>query len=332
LPELRIDQLSGLRVIVAGERGERPGAWRETPGRTPVDPGTDPFREGHEDRTPPEVYAVRPGGGAPDTPGWSVRVVPNKYPALEPGGELAADPLGGGRGEPNLFASGPATGAHEVIVNGPEPVSSLLDLGPEGLARAMEVWQLRMAAHPDASYSHLIVNEGQPAGASLPHTHAQLYALPFVPSVVARERERFTAYHDRTQGRNLLADLLQEEVRRSERIVAVGPDAVALCPFASQVHFHVQLVPRAPRARFEDPGATGAATLYEVLQRLEATLGDVPPFNLWVRTAPPGSTAFCWRIDLLPRLANPAGLEMGAGVQLCVLAPERAAERLRGAA
>jgi UDPglucose--hexose-1-phosphate uridylyltransferase len=332
LPELRIDPLSGLRVIVAGERGERPGAWREAPGRAPVDPEADPFREGHEDRTPPEVYAVRPGGGAPDTPGWRVRVVPNKFPALEPGGELVSDPLGRGRGEPDLFSASPATGAHEVVVNGPEPVSSLLDLGPDGLAEAMAAWQARMAAHGDAAYVHLIVNEGKPAGASLAHTHAQLYALPFVPSMVARERERFTAYHDRTQGRNLLADLLQEEVRRNQRIVAVGPEAVALCPFASHVPFHVQIVPRAVRTRFEDPGPTGAATLYDVLRRLEAALGDVPPFNLWVRTAPSGATAFCWRIDLLPRLANPAGLEMGAGVQLCVLAPEQAAERLRGAA
>ena len=114
--------------------------------------------------------------------------------------------------------------------------------------------------------------------------------------------------------------------------MAVDPDVVALCPFASQVPFHVQLLPREPRPRFEDGGATGAETLHEVLERLAAALGDVPPFNLWVRTAPPGSTSFRWRIELLPRLAHPAGLEMGAGVQLCVLAPEAAAARLRDAA
>jgi UDPglucose--hexose-1-phosphate uridylyltransferase len=333
LPELRIDPLSGLRVIVAGERGDRPGAWLEAAGRTPVEPDSDPFREGHEAQTPPEVYAVRPDGGPPDSPGWRVRVVPNKFPALVPGGDApGADPLGHGRGEPNLFASSPASGAHEVIVNGPGPVSSMLDLGAEGLAQAMTVWQERMAAHADAAYTHLIVNEGKPAGASLPHTHAQLYALPFVPGLVARERERFTAYHDRTQGRNLQADLLQEEVRLGDRVVAVGPEAVAICPFASQVPFHVQVLPRAPRPLFEDGGPTGAATLYEVLERLAAAVGDIPPLNLWVRTAPPGATSFCWRIDVLPRLAHPAGLEMGAGVQLCVLAPEQAAERLRAAA
>ena len=97
-------------------------------------------------------------------------------------------------------------------------MSSLHDLGPDGLADAMGVWRERMRAHADAAYVHVIVNEGQQAGASLPHTHAQLYALPFVPAAVARERERFTAYRDRTQGRNLLEDVLQEEVRRRERL------------------------------------------------------------------------------------------------------------------
>ena len=254
------------------------------------------------------------------------------FPALVPGSDDHGDPLAGGRGEPDLFAARPAAGAHEVVVNGPESVSSLHDLGPEGLADAMGVWRERIRSHADAAYVHVIVNEGQEAGASLPHTHAQIYALPFVPNAVARERERFTAYRDRTQGRNLLGDLLQEEVRRRERLVDVDDEAVAICPFAARVPFHVQIVPRAVTARFEDDGPLGARLLHAVLGRLAAALGDVPPFNLWIRTAPRDAPSFCWRIDLLPRLAHPAGLEMGAGVQLCVLAPERAAEVLRDAA
>ena len=331
MPELRIDPLSGLRVILAGERSERPGAWLDVPGRPAVDPDADPFREGHEDRTPPEVYALRPSGGAPDGPGWRVRVVPNMFPALVEGADGGGDPLAGGRGEPDLFAARPAVGAHEVVVNGPESVSSLHDLGPDGLADAMGVWRERMRAHSDAAYVHTIVNEGQEAGASLPHTHAQIYALPFVPNVVARERERFTAYRDRTHGRNLLGDLLQEEVRRRERLVAVDAEAVAICPFASHVPFHVQVVPRDVVPRFEDEGPLGAGLLHTVLGRLASALGDVPPFNLWIRSAPKDAGSFCWRIDLLPRLAHPAGLEMGAGVQLCALAPERAAALLRDA-
>ncbi|MEA2466974.1 MAG: UDPglucose--hexose-phosphate uridylyltransferase, partial [Thermoleophilaceae bacterium] len=220
MPELRIDPLSGLRTIVAGERAGRPGGDLRAEPRPPVDPEKDPFLEGHEDRTPPELFALRPGGGAPDTPGWTVRVVPNLYPALGGAGSEAAapalDPLAAGRGEPDLFASRPAGGSHEVIVNAPIAVGSLAELAPEQVEIAMDAWRERMRFHAGAAYVHLIVNEGREAGASLPHTHAQLYALPFVPAVVARERERFTAYSDRTQGRNLLEDLLQEEVRRRE--------------------------------------------------------------------------------------------------------------------
>jgi UDPglucose--hexose-1-phosphate uridylyltransferase len=332
LPELRIDPLSGLRVIVAAERGERPGAWLDPAERPPIDPEADPFAEGHEDQTPPEIYALRPNGGSRDGPGWTARVIPNLYPALTDGEEDTSDPLAHGRGDPDLFAIRPASGAHEVLVNTPESVSSLHDLDPVGLRVAMEVWRERMRAHGSSNYVHLIVNEGREAGASLPHTHAQLYALPFVPAAVARERERFTAYSDRTHGRNLLGDLLQEEVRRRDRLVAVDAEAVAICPFAARVPFHLQVVPRNPAARFEDEGPLGAAILHEVLHRLAAVLGGVPALNLWIRTAPRGAEHFCWRIEILPRLVQLAGLEMGAGVHLNVLAPESAASRLREAA
>ncbi|HEU0023116.1 MAG TPA: DUF4921 family protein [Thermoleophilaceae bacterium] len=331
MPELRIDPLSGLRVIVAGERGTRPGAWLDVPPRPPIDPATDPFAEGNEGQTPPEVYALR-DGSTPDSPGWRVRVVPNLYPALAAGDPDAGDdPLAAGRGEPDLFAARPARGGHELIVNSPEPVWSLADLEPDDVETAMAAWRERMREHGDASYVHLIVNEGREAGASLPHTHAQLYALPFVPSAIARERERFTAYSDRTQGRNLLADLLQEEVKRGERIVAIDSEAVALCPFAARVPFHLQVVPRQPAARFSDDGPLGARLLHDALRRLGSVLGALPPLNLWVRTAPRDAERFCWRIDVMPRLAQLAGLELGAGVHLNVLTPEDAAGRLREA-
>ena len=332
MPELRIDPLTGLRTIVAADRATRPGGGWSIPDRPPVDPEADPFLEGHEDRTPPEVFALRPGGGSPDGPGWTVRAVPNLYPSLAGDHAAApADPLASGRGEPDLFRARQATGSNEVIVNAPVAVSSLLELEPEQVEIAMEGWRERIRAHPEAAYVHVSVNEGREAGASLPHTHAQLYALPFVPAAVARERERFTAYWDRTQGRNLLEDLLQEEVRRRERVVAIDSEAVAVAPFASRVPFQLQLIPRRPRARFEDDGPLGARLLHDVLGRLRAVLGKLPPINLWVRTAPRGAEHFCWRIDLLPRLTQLAGLELGTGVNLNIVAPERAAEALREA-
>jgi UDPglucose--hexose-1-phosphate uridylyltransferase len=194
---------------------------------------------------------------------------------------------------------------------------------------AMDAWRQRMRTHAEIACRHLIVNERREAGASLPHTHAQLYALPFVPAAIARERERFTAYATRTMGGNLLGDLVQEEVRRRERIVAIDDEGVAMAPYASRVPFQIMIAPRTPRPRFEDAGPLGARLLHDVLGRLERRLGASPPLNLWVRTAPSGAEHFCWRIDIMPRLTHLAGLELGTGVNLCIVAPEQAAAVLR---
>ncbi len=325
-PEVRVDPLTGLRAIVAGDRAARPGGGFAVTDPEPIDPETDPFLAGHEDRTPPEVDAVRADGGPPDSPGWAVRAVPNLYPALLPGAAAPAP-----EANPDLFAAQPAAGGHEVIVNAPQPVVALSDLAPEQLALAMEMWRARMRAHAGAACRHLIVNERHEAGASLPHTHAQLFALGFVPAAIARERERFSAYAVRTMGSNLLGDLVQEEVRRRVRIVAIDDEAVLMAPWASQVPFQLMLAPRRPVARFEDDGPLGAALLHDALLRLRRLFGAPPPLNLWVRTAPQGAEQFCWRIDVWPRLGHRAGLELGAGVALCTVAPEDAAAQLKEA-
>ena len=332
MPEVRIDPLSGHRTIVAGERSRRPGGEPTCEPPEPIDAERDPFAEGHEDRTPPELYAMRPGGGPADSPGWTVRVVPNLYPALTGADAgLPAEAHDSGRGEPELLQAFPATGAHEVIVNGPQSVLSLAELPLEQVVAAVEAWRERMRFHAASAYLQLIVNERREAGASLPHTHAQLYALDFVPAAVARERERASAYNTRTMGQNLLGDLVAEEVRRRERIVAIDEDAVLLAPFASRLPFQLMLAPRTPRARFEDEGPSGATLLHEGLTRLARHLGSSPPLNLFVRTAPRGADSFSWRIDILPRLTHLAGLELSTDVNLNIVAPEHAAEALRNA-
>jgi UDPglucose--hexose-1-phosphate uridylyltransferase len=330
VPEVRVDPLSGHKTIVAGERSRRPGGEPRCPAAEAIDRDSDPFVEGHEDRTPPELYALRPGGGraggVPNGPGWTVRVVPNLFPALTAdGAPPERDP------RPELFTATPAVGAHEVIVNAPQPVVSLAQLPAAQVAAAVEVWRERMRAHAESACVQLIVNERREAGASLPHTHAQLYALDFVPADVARERERAGAYATRTMGGGLLEDLVAEEVRRGERVVAIDEEAVLLAPYASRVPYQLMLAPRRPRARFELQGPSGAALLHDGLRRLARHLGSSPPLNLWVRTAPRGAERFCWRIDVLPRLTHLAGLELSTGVNLNIVAPEDAAARLREA-
>ena len=305
------------------------------------------------------MYATRPAGGAADGPGWTTRVVPNLYPAL--GGEgsdgdgsagdadaegsrgsmgatageagsfgSAGDPLLASRrsGEPDLFASRPASGAHEVIVNAPGHATAMSELDDEQLVAAVATWRERMRAHAEAAYVQLIVNEGGGAGASLEHTHAQLYALDFVPAAVARERERVGAYAERTAGGDLLGDVLVEEVRRRERLVAIDEEAALICPWASRSPFELRVVPRRAAPSFAEDTA-GAAMLGAALRLLAERFDGAPELNLWVRTAPRGAERFHWHVDIAPRLSVKAGFELGTGVDIDTYPPERAAADLR---
>ncbi len=345
-PEVRLDQLTGLRTILSPARADRPFDF----GGTPTEENSEaaekcPFCEGREDRTPPEVWADRPGSGESDTPGWRVRAVPNLYPALaqsdeddasgsDEGVTPAGDPLrAASRGrEPDLFHSSRATGFHEVIIHSPRHRTSLGQLDDSELASTVAGWRARMSAHAErAAYVQLIVNEGREAGASLEHSHAQLYALGFVPAAVARERERFASYNQHTMGGDLLAEIASEEVRRRERLVAIDDDALLICPWASRSPFELRIIPRNPAPSFEGDGEVGIGMLRTALRALEARFDRAPQFNAWTLTAPRGVDQFHWHFDIAPRIGIRAGFEMSTGVELNVFPPERAAAELREA-
>jgi UDPglucose--hexose-1-phosphate uridylyltransferase len=276
-----------------------------------------------------------------------VRAVPNLYPVLsqqaagsrqqaaapETGLAAVADPLRASTraSESDLFRAVPAEGPHEVIVNAPGHATSLAALDEDAFATAVAGWRERMrAAGEDASYVHLIVNEGPDAGASLEHTHAQLYGLRFVPAEIARERERAAAYHQRTMGGHLLEDVAVEEVRRRERLVAIDDEAMLVCPWASRSPFEMRVIPRRAAPSFERDGALGTAMLRQAVLRIAGLFERPPQLNLWIRTAPRGTEEFCWHVDLAPRLVIRAGFELGTGVEVNVYPPERAAAELRG--
>jgi UDPglucose--hexose-1-phosphate uridylyltransferase len=345
-PEIRLDQLTGLRTILSPARADRPFDFGGVPDEeNPEAREKCPFCEGREDRTPPETWADRPAGGPPDSPGWRVRAVPNLYPALaqtEEGGEVggdegvtpAGDPLrAASRGrEPDLFKATVATGFHEVIVNSPQHHTSLGQLDDAELSTAVAGWRERMSAHAEhAAYVQLIINEGGEAGASLEHSHAQLYALGFVPSQIARERERFISYNQHTMGGDLLAEIASEEVRRRERLVAIDDDALLICPWASRSPFELRIVPRQPAPSFERDDEVGVGMLRTALGALEARFDRVPQFNAWTITAPRDAEEFHWHLDIAPRIGIRAGFEMSTGVELNVFPPERAAAELREA-
>lgn len=218
--------------------------------------------------------------------------------------------------QPDLFTANPDATVRETLGDVP-----LAELDRDGLAAAMETWRERMAAHVGAGAACVHVSAGDGPGATL-------HALDFVPAVIARERERFGAHAVRTMGGNLLGDLVQEEVRRRERLVAYDDEAVVVAVYAPRGPYQLLLAPRRPVPRFEADGPLGAGALHDALTRLRRLLGDGAAPALWVRTAPRGADVFCWHIDVLPRTDRDA-LELGTGVPVCTVAPEQAAAELR---
>jgi len=330
-PELRQDPVTGRWVILAPERARRPREFR------PAEDGLErsapcPFCEGHEDRTPPEVLARRGPGSRPDGPGWRVRVVPNLYPAVVPGGAGAAPE------ERGLFRRRDGAGAHEVIVESPRHLVSLTALDETAVAEVLDVWQERLRGlGRERGLAHALIfkNVGARAGASLEHVHTQLIALPAVPVVVEEELAGARRHHDAT-GRCVFCEVVRAEEADGRRLVSGTGSHVALEPWASRFPFETHVLPRRHVARFEDllPGerADLARALRDVLARLEQVL-DAPHYNLLVHTAPfgqDGDAPYHWHIEILPRLARLAGFEWGTGFHINAVPPEEAAARLRG--
>ncbi len=258
-----------------------------------------PFCEGREAETPPEVFALAPLDREPNAPGWRVRVVPNKYPALA------------GR-----------SGRHEVVIHSPRHVTSFADLGGDEVTHVAGAWQerARVARAEGFGYVHALVNEGLAAGGSLPHTHSQLVWLAETPPAVAHEQR---ANVD-------LASLLASELADGSRIVSERDGIVALCPYAGRGPYELLIAPLEPEpdgfASRRLPVAL--ALLAETLRRLRAVEGVVP-LNAWLHTSAFGSALGHWHLEVLPRMTVAAGLELGAGVYVSPLPPEDAATRLR---
>lgn len=302
-------------MVIAPLRSRRPGAPRTSPGgEAGAETASCPFCEGHEDRTPPETFAVGPPERAPDTPGWLVRVVPNKFPAFAP--ELSGPPRHDG-----LLESRPPRGNQEVVVSSPRHVRSLAELADGEVARVAEAWQARAAEAARQGFPRVqaIVNEGREAGASLPHSHSQLLWLEAEPPAVAEERAL-----DRSAGGCLVCRLLEDERGRGDRVVATEGGVVALAAYAARQPYELLVAPEAcEESPFESPFLAPALTLAASrLARIHELEGAVP-MNLWLHAG--GH----WHIELVPRITVPAGLELGAGLHINPLAPETAAERLR---
>ena len=291
-----------------------------------------PFCYGNEAMTPPEIHVVRPQGSAPNSSGWQLRVVSNKFPALRIEGDLDRRGIG-------VFDLCNGVGAHEVIIETPEHQRQMADLSLAELGDVIKAFKIRsldLRGDRRLKYSLIFKNFGLSAGASLEHTHSQLIALPIIPKRVQEElkgAEQYFEFRDRCP----YCDMLHQELQEDERIVSDNRSFVAVCPFVSSFPFEIWIFPKEHHADFAQisPEAIGdfARILKETLVRLRVTLSN-PAYNFIIHTAPiepRERDEYHWHLELIPKLTKIAGFEWGTGFYINPTAPEFAAKRLRDA-
>ncbi|NMB16302.1 MAG: galactose-1-phosphate uridylyltransferase [Firmicutes bacterium] len=337
MPELRKDPTTETWVVISQERSKRPSDFK-LPKETKAASAGCPFCYGNEGKTPPEVYAAGPSQRQPNSPGWSVRVVPNKFPALR----LEEWPPNGGVevGGFELAAKMPGFGAHEVLVESPNHYATLASHSQEHLDLVLKALSSRchdLAGDRRMRYIQIFKNWGHVAGASLEHTHLQLILLPRTPRVVAHKLRIAQSYFQR-HGLCLYCDLIKFEGDHGERIIEETDHFLVFAPYASRFPFETWILPKKHQHSFGQLTDEQSFDLSGVLKRLvghlELSFEDLP-YNLIWQTAPyePGHESYYhWHLELLPRLTTIAGFELGSGYYINPTAPEVAAGSLREAA
>lgn len=328
MAELRKDPIVDRWVIISTERGKRP---RDYPSPNPSrQRGFCPFCIGNENKTPPEIMAFRKSGSAPNTPDWNLRVVPNKFPALEIMGDI--DRAGEG-----MFDKMTGFGAHEVIIETPDHDLGLEDLPEKSIEDCFWAFRQRIIdLKKDERFRYVLVfkNHGEAAGATLEHSHSQLIALPIIPELVSEElygAKRHFEYKERC----IFCDIIVQERGDGRRVVMENENFIALCPFAPRFPFETWVLPKYHSPYFENEGSGEfsdlANIIKDILLKMKKALGQ-PPYNFVLHTSPidkNNNDYFHWHVEIMPKLTKMAGFEQGTGFYINPTLPEVAANTLR---
>ncbi len=327
MTELRKDPIVGRWVIISTERAKRP---HEFPQEPPVHrEGMCPLCPGSERMTPPEILSFR-NGGTPNEAGWTLRVVPNKFPALRIEGDL-------GKAGDGIYDRMNGLGAHEVVIETERHDVNLFDLPESRFEDVLWAYRERMIdLKKDRRFKSVIVfkNHGAAAGASLSHSHSQLIALPVVPKRVIEEMTGCREYY-RFRDRCLLCDIVVQEMEQKVRIVEESGEFLACAPYAPRFPFETWIIPKRHQCAYEmmerDQARALAAIFRRTLRRLNLALEN-PPFNYIVHSAAFQEGAadfFHWHIEIMPKLTKVAGFEWGSGFYINPTPPEESAKYMR---
>jgi UDPglucose--hexose-1-phosphate uridylyltransferase len=330
MPELRKDPIHGRWVIISTERSRRPSDFAAEERRSVG--GFCPLCEGNEDRTPPEIIAFRDNGTPPDSPGWTLRVVPNKFPALRIEGELDREGEG-------IYDKMNGVGAHEVVIETPRHEEILTTLPLKDVNNVLYAYRERIIdLRRDQRLRYVLVfkNHGVAAGASLEHSHSQIIALPIVPRRVSEEIEGAKTYFN-FKDRCVFCDIIRQELQQKRRVITENKSFLSIAPFASRFPFETWILPKTHYCSFEHMDLSlyeqAAQILSDTLQRIYRVLND-PPYNYVIHTSSfPEVDAehYHWHFEIMPKLTKVAGFEWGTGFYINPTPPEEAAEYMREA-
>jgi UDPglucose--hexose-1-phosphate uridylyltransferase len=328
MSELRRDPVSGRWVIISTERGKRPSDFglRVSPKKA----GFCAFCNGNEHTTPPEIIAIRPDGGSPNTSGWSVRVVPNKFPALHLQPQL-------NKLDEGVYSKMEGVGAHEVIIESPHHNTTLSTLPLHSVEDVLLIFYKRISElKKDKRLKYVLIfkNEGDAAGASLEHTHSQLIALPIVPKLVEEEINNAREYFNQKR-QCIFCDIIQQEKTEDRRVISENDNYISLAPFAPRSPFETWILPKRHESSFMPDGNLYllASILQQTLKQIDKIL-SLPPYNMMIHISPfeiEKNEYYHWHIEIKPHLTKVAGFEWGSGFYINPTPPEEAARFMREA-
>ena len=329
MAEIRRDSITHRSIIVLTENSLGPADFDLEPHRGSA--ANCPFCPGNERMTPVEIAARRPAGAGPNGPGWTMRVVPNKFPALRVEGDLNRTGVG-------IYDMMNGVGAHEVFIESPDHAKSIPDLTPAEMRDLLTMFIERsLDLKKDKRLRYLLIfkNYGESAGASLSHSHSQLIALPIVPTRVQEEMDRAQAYLKEKE-RCVFCDVIHQELEEAERVVFETPHMLCYTPFVSRFPFELWILPKEHLADFPTTPQEILSDLGDALQqaigKMKKVLRD-PSYNFIIHTSPLEATpseGYHWHVEIMPRLTRVAGFEWGSGFYINPTPPEAAAKYLRG--
>jgi UDPglucose--hexose-1-phosphate uridylyltransferase len=324
MTELRKDPVVGRWVIISAERAKRPHEFPREPALRRE--GMCPLCPGSERMTPPEILSFRQGGDG----GWTLRVVPNKFPALRIEGDL-------GKAGDGMYDRMNGIGAHEVVIETERHDVDLFDLPENRFEEVLWAYRERLLdLKNDRRFKSVIVfkNHGADAGASLVHSHSQLIALPIVPKRVWEEMSGCKEYF-RFRDRCLFCDLIAQEMEQKVRVVEESGEFIACAPYAPRFPFETWIIPKRHQCAYEmierDQAKALSAIFRRTLRRLNLALEN-PPFNYIIHSAAFQEWAgdsYHWHIEIMPKLTKVAGFEWGSGFYINPTPPEESAKYLR---